>query len=284
MPGTSEYYVVAKNSEGESISNHDNGTSTNPSIQGPFFLILKIPARPIIEPVDAITLVDIPGEYWYATANTDTYFEISGVPENEHLSEIGIFFIDNIDYFKINDLPNLTKVKTYEENTGDFTSIITSTNNMITNCSNLTEIDLSLISVSSVINMENTFYNNTSVKNIFSFKDFATVNPTAYMNNMFQGCVSLECITQIGTENAAGTDGMFDGCNSLVRPNPQEIQDILAGDSWTNDMNCPLTPFPPTDITDFKASDDKFDGIHCTWTHANGYPSVTHDLYRNAGL
>jgi surface protein len=284
MPGTNTYYVIAKNSEGEKMSNSDEGTATNPNIQGPFFLIIKIPARPVIEPQDAITLVDVGGGYWYATENTSTYFEFPNIIDNEHIEEIGIFFIENMDYFKIDGLPNLTKVKTFEENPGDFVSSLSHTQDMIINCSNVTEIDLRHISVSNVQNMERTFYNNTAVKNIFMFSDFATVNPTASMIDMFNGCVSLECITQIGTENATDTTGMFERCDALVRPNPQEIQSILNGASWTNDMDCPLTPFPPSDITDFNASDDQYDGIHCTWTHSNGYPKVQHDLYRNAGL
>jgi hypothetical protein len=45
-----------------------------------------------------------------------------------------------------------------------------------------------------------------------------------------------------------------------------------------------LCDSPPSAITDFAASEDRTDGVECTWSPADGQPTPTYDLYRDGVL
>ena len=57
-------------------------------------------------------------------------------------------------------------------------------------------------------------------------------------HNFFKNCSNLECIQEIDTTNKSDTDGMFDGCDSLIAPNENEQQQILDGYHYINQNQC----------------------------------------------
>lgn len=55
---------------------------------------------------------------------------------------------------------------------------------------------------------------------------------------MFSGCSSMKCLGGIDTREQIRTTDMFYGCDSLLRPNVNEIPDILAGELYNMEGPC----------------------------------------------
>lgn len=96
------------------------------------------------------------------------------------------------------------------------TSNITSMSNLFSNCTNLTDIDLSNINTSKTNNMAYMFYYCSSLTNI-DLSNFNTSKVTT-MANMFTSCYKLSEIDVSGfdTSNLQTTSSMFTSCRSLV--------------------------------------------------------------------
>ena len=142
-------------------------------------------------------------------------------------------------------------------------------NGFLRNCQFLVEADLSGFNLTESTTMEGLFYGCIRLEtvNVSAFAgstastvsylwlfynchalthvnlagiDMSNVN---YFYEMFYGCNNLVCITNLNTTNPAMIDRnfIFDGCTSLIRPTPGEVQALEqpGGLDWVNDDNCP---------------------------------------------
>ncbi len=96
------------------------------------------------------------------------------------------------------------------------TENVTTMESMFSNCTSLTELDLSHFNTSNVTTMENMFYNCSSLKELdLTNFDVSNVTKTVYM---FGSCILLEAI-YASTDWSAGaissSNSMFSGCNKL---------------------------------------------------------------------
>ncbi len=67
------------------------------------------------------------------------------------------------------------------------------------------------------------------------------MNSVTAMDQMFDGCAALTCITNIDTTTRGDVGTIFTGCTALVRPNAAEVTLIETppGTNWTNTQTCP---------------------------------------------
>ena len=96
------------------------------------------------------------------------------------------------------------------------TSGVTNMRDMFTNCTSMTELDLSCFDTSNVTNMYIMFYKCYNLKrvNVFGFDTSRVTN----MNGMFEECKSLEELDLSGFDSSNVTDmeDMFSGCAKLT--------------------------------------------------------------------
>ena len=97
-----------------------------------------------------------------------------------------------------------------------FNDYLTNTSYMFSNCSSLTNIDLSNFNTQNVINMSYMFNRCNTLTNI-DLSIFNTQNVT-YMSGMFSGCNSLTNIDDsLNFKFRSVEMDMFSGCNSLIK-------------------------------------------------------------------
>ena len=96
------------------------------------------------------------------------------------------------------------------------TSGVTNMRDMFTNCTSMTELDLSCFDTSNVTNMYIMFYKCYNLKRV-NVSGFDTSRVTN-MNGMFEECKSLEELDVSGFDSSNVTDmgGMFSGCTKLT--------------------------------------------------------------------
>ena len=96
------------------------------------------------------------------------------------------------------------------------TSKVTNMFNMFSNCTSLTNLDLSSFNTSNVTDMNNMFSNCTSLTNL-DLSNFNT-SKVANMYQMFSSCSSLTSLdlSSFNTSNATNMDSMFSSCSSLT--------------------------------------------------------------------
>ncbi|MCO6533814.1 BspA family leucine-rich repeat surface protein [Lactobacillus sp.] len=110
---------------------------------------------------------------------------------------------------------NLSKLTTIEGLSNLDTSNVTLMNNMFSNCSSLTSLDLSHFDTSKVIEMSCMFSYCSSLPSL-DLSNFNTTNVTN-MYAMFGGCSSLTSLdlSHFDTSNVSGMGQMFEYCTSL---------------------------------------------------------------------
>ncbi|MCT6820849.1 MAG: BspA family leucine-rich repeat surface protein [Lactobacillus panisapium] len=108
---------------------------------------------------------------------------------------------------------DLTHLKTIEGLTNLDTSQMTNTEAMFSNCSSLTEIDLSHFDTSNVYTMASMFEGCTNLTSVTNLD----ISAASFVPNMFQNCSSLTTLTLAGSKySVREMQSMFSGCTSLV--------------------------------------------------------------------
>lgn len=108
---------------------------------------------------------------------------------------------------------DLTHLKTIEGLTNLDTSQMTNTEAMFSNCSSLTEIDLSHFDTSNVYTMASMFEGCTNLTSVTNLD----ISAASFVPNMFQNCSSLTTLTLASSKySVREMQSMFSGCTSLV--------------------------------------------------------------------
>lgn len=98
---------------------------------------------------------------------------------------------------------------------------VNSFNLMYEGCSNATEIDITGLQTSRVLNFSNMFHNCSSVTNIIGLNNIVTTSATD-LSSLLSGCSKLTNIDLSNINiNAGNISSMFSGCNNLVITNYQ---------------------------------------------------------------
>ena len=91
------------------------------------------------------------------------------------------------------------------------------------------------------------FVESWAFSKIKSMINIESTVPDQMFHGAFNSCTELLCLQGIDTTNADFTDnpipGIFDGCNNLIRPDADEITQIVnsPGLNWDNESPCPIT-------------------------------------------
>lgn len=110
---------------------------------------------------------------------------------------------------------------------------------MFENCSSATYITpMNFMAGAAPYGMSGMFKNMINIEHVsFEGVDFSQCSD---MSELFYGCGSLACITNIDTTHADYKDGMFTGCDSLVQPDSTAVSDLTDSDgaAWVNPGVC----------------------------------------------
>ncbi len=144
------------------------------------------------------------------------------------------------------------------------TSLVTDTTLMFATCANLVNQNIGGFNTTNLTNMSSMFLNCQSLtdallpdgpnnindvsglfRNCINLEhaditnfDMSGIN---HMDNMFQECAKLVCLTNIDTSQGATTVDMFTDCPLLVQPDAAAIVDLtdIDGANWINPGTCP---------------------------------------------
>jgi len=136
---------------------------------------------------------------------------------------------------------------------------MTKTNYMFSECSSLTNINLSNFNTDNVTNMSYMFNGCSSLTNI-NLSNFNTNNVTN-MKCMFKGCLSLKNINLsiFNTNNVTNMSYMFSGCSSLTKIylsnfNTNNIKDMSKIFYWCSSLtNINLSNFNTNNVNDMSS-------------------------------
>ncbi len=143
--------------------------------------------------------------------------------------------------YMFEDLPALAEIIFHP----DFNiSNVGSMEGMFDSASSLTELDMSMLDISSATSMGYMFY---GCNNLVNVKFPGSIGTTMWDNitdfsSMFRRCYELRCVNYLNTTNATATSSMFRDCDSLLQPNTTEQDAIVNHTEWEyNPTKCITT-------------------------------------------
>lgn len=146
-------------------------------------------------------------------ANPNSSYMFANMTKLESIENLDLLNTSNVTtmYYMFSECSKLTNIDVSKFNTSNVTTMYY----MFSGCSSLTTLDLNNFNTSKVTTLRNFVYNCSSLTSL-NLSSFNTSNTTV-MWNMFRGCSNLEKLdlSSFDTSKVTDMDYMFNGCSKL---------------------------------------------------------------------